>query len=448
MPTYRCEVLILGGGILGMWVLDRLVQAGFQSPVLLESELLGCRQTGHSDAFLHQGYAYYAASGARVLIDAWTAWQPWLPLPTPPITPVPAHHVYLDPLKHQAAVTWRQSPGFPLAPPQHHFNGTHPAVAVAHDAIETDEQCVMGDWVVGRLQDAKQPRVRKVQRVDQITLDLDPRLGALRIKSVAVVMNDGSAGLFEPNTLLVCAGERNKDLLDPQKLILPSGASLPPAFSRPNQLQREVDMDMLVVRDRNGLLPVFNGSLSGGSVQDQQGLSWKARAFVVSRRDLNQDLIWIVSGQVYRTDSAGQRQSLMTGKALRRMLIDYLSLLFPAFGQSYQQMVWGVYPARLTTWQRPAGMGLDDLTRRTFTDMGVEGLLVCYTDRLTITPLAAEEIEQEISSNLRLRWPTAAVAMPTLPPQPVTVHPEYWRTPGRWEQETSWTWPDFQANCL
>src|SRR5262249_22724430 len=43
-------------------------------------------------------------------------------------------------------------------------------------------------------------------------------------------------------------------------------------------------------------------------------------------------------------------------------------------------------------WQRPTG-GLDDLSSRTFENMGVEGLLVCYTDRLTITPLAAEEIE-------------------------------------------------------
>jgi hypothetical protein len=207
-------------------------------------------------------------------------------------------------------------------------------------------------------------------------------------------------------------------------------------------------MDMLVVRAGQGLLPAFNGSLYGGAVQDQQGLSWNARAFVVSRRDLNQDLIWIVSGQVYRTDSAGKRQSHMTGKAFRRMLIDYLSMLIPAFGQSHQNLVWGVYPARLTTWQRPAGTSLDDLARRTLTDMGVEGLLVCFTDRLTITPLAAEEIEQEISSNLRLRWPAGPVPLPALAPQPATVHPEYWRTPGRWEQQTSWTWPHFQANCL
>jgi hypothetical protein len=128
MPTYRCEVLILGGGILGLWVLHQLLDAKnnsqssieYQSPVLLESDLLGCRQTGHSDAFLHQGYAYYASSGVVVLIDAWNAWQPGLPVPAPVIVPPPAYHVYLDSTVHQAAVAWRQNPNLPapLVPPQ------------------------------------------------------------------------------------------------------------------------------------------------------------------------------------------------------------------------------------------------------------------------------------------------------------------------------------------
>ena len=117
--------------------------------------------------------------------------------------------------------------------------------------------------------------------------------------------------------------------------------------------------------------------------------------FIVSRRDLNGDRIWIVSGQVYGYDAAGIYQSRMTGNWPRRMLIGYLSLRFPAFEcGAYQQMVWGVYPARLTTLRRQAGTLPDDLATRTFTDMGIEGLLVCYTDRLTITPLAAEEIER------------------------------------------------------
>lgn len=80
--------------------------------------------------------------------------------------------------------------------------------------------------------------------------------------------------------------------------------------------------------------------------------------------------------------------------------------------------------------------------------MGIEGLLVCYTDRLTITPLTAEEIEQEVSLQLRPNWLSPSVAMPPLPPQPLAIHPEYWKTPARWEHQTSWPWLAFQANCL
>src|SRR5262245_26533494 len=119
MPTYHCEVLILGGGILGLWVLNQLRAANYESPVLLESELLGCRQTGHSDAFLHQGYSYFQTSGVEVLVDAWNAWQPWIPVPMPPIAPPPAYHVFFDAQQHQTAIAWRQNPQLPAPPGQH-----------------------------------------------------------------------------------------------------------------------------------------------------------------------------------------------------------------------------------------------------------------------------------------------------------------------------------------
>lgn len=40
IPSYSCDVLILGG-MLGLWVLDLLVEKGFESTVLLEVEKVG-----------------------------------------------------------------------------------------------------------------------------------------------------------------------------------------------------------------------------------------------------------------------------------------------------------------------------------------------------------------------------------------------------------------------
>jgi hypothetical protein len=323
------------------------------------------------------------------------------------------------------------------------MNAQNPAVGIQHNAIQTDEQCVPGDWIVGQIYARERDYIWKIQEVQQITFASSSD-GTTRVESVSVIMDDGSKGQFRPMTLLLCAGERNQNLLA-TKSSFPAAVSPPPDFATLNQLQRSTKMDMLVARDRTGTLPEFNGSISGGIYRDSNGLAWNVDPFVVSRRDLNRDLVWIFSGRLRRTDSSGQRH-WMTPNQNRAGLINWLSQVFPQFGQLHKKMIWGIYSAALTTLSRQPGQ--DFLAARTITNMGVEGLLVCYTDRLTIAPLAADAIEQEISSNLKPSWPTSSVPMPKVPPGPVAIHPEYWRTPGRWVQQTSWTWDEFKKNCL
>jgi glycine/D-amino acid oxidase-like deaminating enzyme len=94
MVAYRCEVVIVGGGILGCWVLRELVTRGYGSTVLLEHDRLSCRQTGHADAFLHHGYAYYSKPLAGSFGDTSASWNRHQST-NPPIPPGTAHHVYL-----------------------------------------------------------------------------------------------------------------------------------------------------------------------------------------------------------------------------------------------------------------------------------------------------------------------------------------------------------------
>lgn len=442
-PTYPCDVLLVGGGVLGAWVLDRLLGAGYRSPILLETDLLGCRQTGHSDAFLHQGYAYYSKSGAEVLIDAWNAWQPLLPPPVPPAPLPTAYHVFFDPAERQKTITWRQSPNLPAVPPQHNFNAQCPAIGTTHHAIETDERCAPGDWIVDRLVDGRRTHLQKVRRIDRIILTHDPVAGKFRVQAVEVLMNDGTSAIFEPKALLLCAGRANQSLLDPNNFVVLTGQPLPATITSKKQVQEKASLDMIVVSGPAKLLPVFNGSVTEGRVKDDAGQLWNVYAFVVSREDLEGRTVWIASGRVYRTDAVTGRRSHRDGPIFRRLFVTFLSNLF-SFNKADPQLVWGVYPAVLTTWLRKSNA----LSSKTFENMGIDGLLVCYTDRLTITPLAAREIEQEVRQSLPPNWPSASVAMPPLPPQPVALHPEYWRTPARWEHQTSWLWPEFEANCL
>ena len=310
MPTYRCDVLIVGGGILGLWVLERLLNSGYRSPILLETDLLACRQTGHSDAFLHQGYAYYSKAGAEVFIDAWNAWQPWLPLPVPPVTVPPAYHVYLKSSLHQAAIRWWNGLGVPL-PPQHQHNAMCPAIAAVHDALETDERCVPGDWIVARLADGKRDHFQKVDHIDRITLGHDPTVGRLRVQFVEVVVERRRARYSSRAALLLCAGQANQSLLDSSRWVAPGATRSPRHSAAGNELHDEVALDMIVASDSTGTLPVFNGSVTGESVLDKAGQSWNVRAFVVSREDLGwKNRVWIASGRVDRTDSCNLAETM------------------------------------------------------------------------------------------------------------------------------------------
>ncbi|MSR10726.1 MAG: FAD-dependent oxidoreductase [Gammaproteobacteria bacterium] len=59
--TYSTDIVIFGGGVAGMWMLNRLRQQGFDA-ILLESKALGSGQTIASQGIIHGGLKY-ALSG-------------------------------------------------------------------------------------------------------------------------------------------------------------------------------------------------------------------------------------------------------------------------------------------------------------------------------------------------------------------------------------------------
>lgn len=55
--TLKVDIVIIGGGIAGLWILDRLRQAGYQV-LLLENDALGAGQTRYSQGIIHGGTKY------------------------------------------------------------------------------------------------------------------------------------------------------------------------------------------------------------------------------------------------------------------------------------------------------------------------------------------------------------------------------------------------------
>ena len=76
--SYSTDIVIFGGGIVGLWLLNRLRDEGYQA-ILLESEQLGCGQTLASQGIIHGGLKYAlngALSGAaNVISDMPARWR-------------------------------------------------------------------------------------------------------------------------------------------------------------------------------------------------------------------------------------------------------------------------------------------------------------------------------------------------------------------------------------
>lgn len=74
----RFDVVIIGGGVSGLWCRWRIAQAGY-SVALLESNSLGSGQTGASQGILHRGVKYalsaQAAHAAAVAEESARAWD-------------------------------------------------------------------------------------------------------------------------------------------------------------------------------------------------------------------------------------------------------------------------------------------------------------------------------------------------------------------------------------
>ncbi|MDH3355689.1 MAG: FAD-dependent oxidoreductase, partial [Chromatiales bacterium] len=72
------DVVILGGGVAGLWTLNRLRQMGYKS-ILIESSKLGTGQTRYAQGIIHGG-TKYALSGqmnasAQAVAEMPTRWR-------------------------------------------------------------------------------------------------------------------------------------------------------------------------------------------------------------------------------------------------------------------------------------------------------------------------------------------------------------------------------------
>jgi glycine/D-amino acid oxidase-like deaminating enzyme len=77
MGTFKCDVFICGGSVLGLWLAGEL-RSRF-SVVVAEPGRIGSGQASHSQAFIHQGFVRADRLSAQKYASTWQeSWAPWL----------------------------------------------------------------------------------------------------------------------------------------------------------------------------------------------------------------------------------------------------------------------------------------------------------------------------------------------------------------------------------
>ncbi len=386
MNRIEPDVLIFGGGIAGLWLLDELYRRGYCA-LLLESQALGSGQTIASQGILHGGLKYSLGGlvdGSSKAVAAMPGvWNASLNGQAPP--DLRGVRV-LSPCCHM----WRTDSLASRA-------GFLAAKVVIRTAID-------------RVSLSDRPKALRecpgdVLRVEEKVLDTGSLLEAFRrihADRILLTQKEGAEfiaqadGLFElrvmisgaderirfrPRVVILCAGEGNVDLR--------RKAGLDDAIIQTRPLH------MVIVR---GTLPPLFGHCVDGN---------KTRATITTANDSTGRTVWIVGGEIAETgvDRSEAAQVEFARKELRHVLP----------GVDFQGTQWATYRINRAEGRTPGNRRPDGTVWRK------EGsIITAWPTKLVLAPQLAREIAESLAppiakqSELPLpdHWSRPSVAVP------------------------------------
>ncbi len=298
--TLRTDVVIIGGGIAGLWLLTRLRQAGF-SGLLVEAEALGCAQSVCSQGIIHGG-AKYALQGsvtqaANAIADMPSVWRACL-----------AGNGEID-----------LSAGRILS--EHHYLwstgklGSRMVAFFASKAVRGRVQPAEGDAIPPAFRD---PGFKgMLYQLDEVVLDVPSVLGALAAHNEGCMMQarteTGHFELSAPGRPVALCYEGLR--IEAERFVFTAGAGNA-ALIEAAQLRKPAmqlrPLNMVMVRHQHPH-PIYAHCLGAGS---------KPRMTITSHPLPNGQWVWYLGGElaetgVERTDEAQIRQAQ---KELRAVL--------------------------------------------------------------------------------------------------------------------------------
>lgn len=442
---FKTDVLILGGGIQGLWMLKDLRAKGYGA-ILLETGKLGGRQTLHSHLYIHQGHVYAAEelkAGNEIveILRDTTArfWDPWIEVNRPVPAHTPSYFGFNnEEVLRKLAMRWGATSKLVDPMPAVFVAGPSGRPSCIKMVRRTFEKCLDGESLVQKLSEDLKDCIGQIREVSCITVD-HGRHSPIRVE---VAPQSGESLVFTTQGLVLAAGEGNAALL---KMATATWPAEIPIRTKPETRKAH----MLVIRGpTKGFEPLT------GVFPDTGNL------FLVSRQR-DEDTIWLVSDGRSPTPAEEKKglrvfdvkhgRSLTPAEEKERhfvanprwwlpQVIENLGFLAPKYFETTalrEKLKWGVYKAYKAEQapdehnERPPGWWepMDDKS-----GLWKSGLWIVYPTKLTLAPRMSGLVLEGIKD--LIRKPAGAPVLSLPRPE---IAPEMWTT------EELESWADFHA---
>lgn len=405
-PAITLDVLIIGGGIMGLWLLMELQRLGY-AVLLLERQELGGEQTCHSHVYIHLGYLYNTIALATHLKEVQRQWQAWFADHPPQGKTMRSHFGFRNPADATRKTDLWAHPDLGLQ-----------SVALARTAwpaalqgstmqvvLQTPEFGVDGTWLMQALSQERADYISRIEAVTDIRVNRQTAL----VEAVEVALPQDPHLTLHPKAVVLAAGKGNQALLEQATW----GHAAWHTRARTAQQIRKGHM--LVVRGAHDALPPLTGVFPS-----YRGL------FIVSR-DLGEETVWLISDN--RSEGIKDDTDWQAYNAPWWLPEVWMALqeVAPRVFTHPERFQWGLYEAPKAEGKHGGVIPSEER----IVQCGPRNLWAVWPTKLTLAPRASQTLVRHLQ-----RFIPQPTRWAALPPAwraarvPALVAPELWtRTP-------------------
>ncbi len=392
--VFQVDVIVVGAGIQGLWLLADLIDAGYQA-ILLERISPGSGQTGHSHVFLHQGHMFAGMvrkPQGEIIASIESVWE--------------------------ANGRWKESidngrlKGFPLLTNDFYvgwsnstnaniFEGICSLAKLPFERLEATQTyafsdvarvyklgctCLESKALLDHLLNYKDLK-KRISHCEEIILQARQQ-GQLQLLAKRRKPEDELQ--IRTNALILAAGAGNEHLVNQ---IFANGPAKPK--------QQTIKTYMLVVRNLDSTMPAIGGMFPNSG--------W---LFMVPRKDTDGRTIWLIgNGHRKLVSCAGEMTSLDATTWFQRIKPN-LDKLFPRIMSNKKSYEWGIYEgskAEPWTASQENPEGGDFPKNYSIQKDSQSPIWVTWPSLLTLAPAASNAVMEDLrlavtGTSLSLNW--------------------------------------------